>query len=167
MEQTIYFDEGKLVVETNNGRIKDGKTTAQISGEFIAKADTVAMLLSELEGHSLTMQYTSYFGWMERSGSWSLITEKEIAEEIKATKEALEELKGKLNIATKHWNFKGLEDCMNRQKPPVLRLFYRNQATGSLNPTIIALAPVLFFLALCRNMLYNALVGEGRRNHRR
>jgi hypothetical protein len=112
MEQTIYFDEGKLVVETNNGRIKDGKTTAQISGEFIANADTVAMLLSELEGHSLTMKYTSYFGWMERSGSWSLITEKEIAEEIKATKEALEELKGKLNIATRKANM--LKDVLNR-----------------------------------------------------
>lgn len=112
MGQTIYFEEGKLVVETNNGRIKDGKTTTQISGEFVANVDTVAMLLSELEGHSLTMQYTPYFGWMERSGSWSLITEKEIAEEIKATKEALEELKGKLNIATRKANM--LKDVLNR-----------------------------------------------------
>ena len=29
------------------------------------------------------------------------------------------------------------------------------------------LSAVFFFLALCGNMLYNALVGEGRRNHRR
>jgi hypothetical protein len=49
---------------------------------------------------------------MERSGSWSLITEKEIAEEIKATKEALEELKGKLNIATRKANM--LKDVLNR-----------------------------------------------------
>ena len=90
MEQRIYFDEGKFVVETNNGKIKGGKSTTLIGGEFTASADTVAMLLAELEGHSLTMKYIPYLGWMERSGSWSLISEREIAEELKKTKEACE-----------------------------------------------------------------------------
>lgn len=88
MEQRIYFDGGKFVVETNNGKIKDGESTTLIRGEFTASADTVAMLLAELEGHSLTMTY--HFGWIGRSGSWNLIPEREIAEELKKTKEACE-----------------------------------------------------------------------------
>ena len=112
MGQRIYFNEGKFVVETNNGCIKNGETTTQITGYFSANEDTVAMLLAELEGHSLTMQYTPYFGWMERSGYWSLISQKEISEEIKATKEAFRELEGKLNTATRKANM--LKDVLNR-----------------------------------------------------
>lgn len=116
MEQRIYFYEGKFIVETNNGRIKNGETTTQITGDFTANADTVAMLLAELEGSSLTMRRTPCLGWMERSGSWSLISQKEISEEIEATKEALWKLENKLNIATSKATSKAnmLKDVLDR-----------------------------------------------------
>lgn len=113
MEQRIYFDDGKLVVETNNGMIKDGNTTTQISGEFIANADTVAMLLSELEGHSLTMQYIPCWNWSTRkTGHWNLITDKEIAEELKEAIDSRDKARGELDTL----NRKGymLKDVLDR-----------------------------------------------------
>lgn len=113
MEQRIYFDDGKLVVETNNGMIKDGNTTTQISGEFIVKADTVAMLLSELEGHSLTMRYLPYWRWETRpSESWSLITEKEIAEELKNAIDACDKANNELTTIKKKGEM--LKDVLDR-----------------------------------------------------
>lgn len=113
MEQRIYFDEGKLVVETNNGKIKDGESTTLIDGEFTASADTVAMLLAELEDQPLAMEYIPSFYWKTRpTQRWSLITKKEIAEEIKETKESFLELESKLNTATRKANM--LKDVLDR-----------------------------------------------------
>jgi len=113
MEQRIYFDDGKLVVETNNGRIKEGNTTTQINGEFTASADTVAMLLSELEGHSLTMQYIPCWNWSTRpTKHWSLITDKEVAEELKKAIDARDEAKSKLVTIEKKSSM--LKDVLDR-----------------------------------------------------
>ena len=112
MEQRIVFEDGKLTVHTDNGVIKDGETKTEIRGEFLANANTVAMLLAELEGHSLTMKYIPYFGWMERSGSWSLIAEREIAEELKKTKEACEVAQS--NLSNLEQNSAMLKDVLDR-----------------------------------------------------
>lgn len=113
MEQTIYFEEGKLVVETNNGRIKDGKTSTQISGEFFVNADTLAMLLAELEGHSLTMKYIPCFGWSTRpTEHWSLITDKEVAEELKKAIDARNKANGELATIKKKGEM--LKDVLDR-----------------------------------------------------
>ena len=105
MGQRIYFDEGKFVVETNNGRIKNGETTTQITGDFTVNAATVAILLAHFENQSLTMGYVPCFNWETRpTQHWNLISQKEIAEEIKATKGALGELEGKLNTANRKAN---------------------------------------------------------------
>lgn len=113
MKQRIYFDDGKLVVETNNGRIKEGNTTTQISGEFIANADTVAMLLSELEGHSLTMEHIPCWPWGTRPlGHWSLITEKEIAEELKNAIDTRDKANGELATIKKKGEM--LKDVLER-----------------------------------------------------
>ena len=99
MEQRIYFDEGKLVVETDNGKIKDSNTTTKFCGEFVADADTVAMLLSELEGHSLTTGYVPCWTWGTKPHTiWSLITGKEIAEELKNAIDARNNANDKLDI---------------------------------------------------------------------
>lgn len=113
MGQRIYFDDGKLVVETNNGMIKDGNTTAQISGEFFANADTVAMLLSELEGHSLTMKYISCWCWETRPTElWSLITHKEVAEELEKVINARDNAIGELATLKKKGEM--LKDVLDR-----------------------------------------------------
>lgn len=113
MEQRIYFDGGKLVVETNNGRIKDGNTTTQISGEFIANADTAAMLLSELEGHSLTMQYVPCWNWSTRpTEHWSLITDKEIAEELKEAIDSRDKARSELDTLNRKGHM--LKDVLDR-----------------------------------------------------
>ena len=113
MEQRIYFDDGKLVAETNNGMIKDGNTTTQISGVFVANADTVAMLLSELEGHSLTMRHIPCWSWgTRRLESWSLITEKEMAEELKNAIDARD--KANNELATIKEKGKMLKDVLDR-----------------------------------------------------
>lgn len=113
MEQRIYFNEGKFIVETNNGRIKNGETTTQITGDFTVNAETVAVLLAHFENQSLTMEYVPCFSWEARPTClWSLISQKEIAEEIKATKEALGGLEGKLNTATRKANM--LKDVLDR-----------------------------------------------------
>lgn len=113
MEQRIYFDDGKLVVETNNGMIKAGNTTTQINGEFIVHADTVAMLLSELEGRSLTMQYIPCWNWgTRRTEHWSLITEKEIAEELKNAIDARNKANGELSTIKKKGEM--LKDVLDR-----------------------------------------------------
>lgn len=127
MEQRIYFDEGKLVVETNNGRIKDGNTTTQISGDFIAKADTVAMLLSVLEGHSLTMQYIPCWNWSTRpTEQWSFITDKEVAEELKKVIDARDEAKSKLvTIEKKSSMLKDVLDRINEHNKKWWRFWER------------------------------------------
>lgn len=113
MEQKIYFDDGKLVVETNNGMIKDGNTTTQISGVFVANADTVAMLLSELEGHSLTMKHIPCWPWGTRPlEHWSLITEKEIAEELKNAIDTRDKANGELATIKKKGEM--LKDVLER-----------------------------------------------------
>lgn len=113
MEQRIYFDDGKLVVETNNGRIKDGNTATQISGEFIASADTVAMLLSELEGHSLTMRYVPCWNWETRpTETWAIITHKEIADELESIKSARDKANGELATIKKKGEM--LKDVLDR-----------------------------------------------------
>lgn len=127
MEQRIYFDEGKLVVETNNGRIKDGNTTTQISGDFIAKADTVAMLLSELEGHSLTMQYIPCWNWSTRpTEHWTLITDKEVAEELEKVIDARDKAKNKLvTIEKKSSMLKDVLDRINEHNKKWWRFWER------------------------------------------
>lgn len=113
MEQRIYFDDGKLVVETNNGMIKDGNTTTKISGDFIADANTVAMLLAELEGHSLTMKYIPCWCWETRPTElWNLITEKEVAEEIKKVTNARDKANNELTTIKKKG--KMLKDVLDR-----------------------------------------------------
>lgn len=113
MEQRIYFDDGKLVVETNNGRINDGNTTTQISGEFIANADTVAMLLSELEGHSLTKQYIPCWNWSTRpTEHWNLITDKEIAEELKEAIDSRDKARSELDTLNRKGHM--LKDVLDR-----------------------------------------------------
>jgi hypothetical protein len=127
MEQRIYFDDGKLVVETNNGRIKDGNTTTQISGEFIANADTVAMLLSELEGHSLTMQYIPCWNWSTRgTGHWNLITDKEIAEELKEAIESRDKVRSELDtLNRKGYMLKDVLDRINEHNKKWWRFWER------------------------------------------
>lgn len=127
MEQRIYFDGGKLVVETNNGMIKDGNTTTQISGEFIASADTVAMLIAELEGHSLTMKYIPCWCWETRpSESWSLITEKEIAEELKNAIDTRDKANGELaTIKKKGEMLKDVLDRINKHNKKWWRFWER------------------------------------------
>ena len=113
MEQRIYFDDGKFVVETNNGRIKDGSITTQISGEFIANANTVAMLLSELEGHSLTMQYIPCWNWNTRpTEHWNLITDKEVAEELEKVIDARDKANNELTTIKKKGEM--LKDVLDR-----------------------------------------------------
>lgn len=127
MEQRIYFNDGKLVVETNSGRIKDGNTTTQISGEFIAKADTVAMLLSELEGHSLTMQYIPCWNWSTRpTEHWTLITDKEVAEELEKVIDARDKAKNKLvTIEKKSSMLKDVLDRINEHNKKWWRFWER------------------------------------------
>lgn len=113
MEQRIYFDEGKLVVETNNGRIKDGNTTTQISGEFFANAKTVAMLLAELEGHSLAMRYIPCWNWGTRPmEDWCLITDKEIAEELKEAIASRDKARSELDTLNRKGHM--LKDILDR-----------------------------------------------------
>lgn len=113
MGQRIYFDDGKLVVETNNGMIKDGNTTTQVSGDFIADADTVAMLLAELDGHSLTMKYISCWCWETRPTKlWSLITEKEVAEELNNAIDARDKAINELTTIKKKGEM--LKDVLDR-----------------------------------------------------
>lgn len=113
MKQRIYFDEGKLVVETDNGMIKNSNTTTKLCGEFVANADTVARLLSEFEGHSFTMQFIPCFPWGTRpSECWSLITEKEIAEELKNAIESRD--KANNELATIKEKGKMLKDVLDR-----------------------------------------------------
>lgn len=113
MEQRIYFDGGKLVVETDNGKIKNGNITTKICGEFIADADTVAMLFSELEGHSLTTQFIPCWHWETRdSECWSLITEKEIADELQKAINARNEANEELDITKKQGEM--LRDVLDR-----------------------------------------------------
>lgn len=127
MEQRIYFDDGKFVVETNNGMIKDGNTTTQINGEFIVKADTVAMLLSELEGHSLTMRHLPYWRWETRPTElWSLITEKEIAEELQNAIDARDKAINELaTIKKKGEMLKGVLDRINEHNKKWWRFWER------------------------------------------
>lgn len=113
MGQRIYFDDGKLVVETNNGMIKDGNTTTQISGVFFANKDTVAMLLSEFEGHSLTMKHIPCWSWGTKSSEhWSLITKKEIAEELKSAIDARDKANNELTTIKKKGEM--LKDVLDR-----------------------------------------------------
>lgn len=113
MEQRIYFNDGKLVVETNNGRIKEGNTTTQINGEFIASADTVAWLLANLEGHSLTMQYIPCWNWSTRKTEhWNLITDKEIAEELKEAIDSRDKANNELTTIKKKGEM--LKDVLDR-----------------------------------------------------
>lgn len=127
MEQRIYFDDGKLVVETNNGMIKDGNTTTQISGVFVANADTVAMLLSELEGHSLTMKYIPYWRWETRPTElWSLITQKEVAEELEKVINARDKANNELTtIKKKSEMLKDVLDRINKHNKKWWRFWER------------------------------------------
>lgn len=113
MEQRIYFDDGKLVVETNNGMIKEGNTTTQLNGEFTASADTVAWLLANLERSSLTMQYIPCWSWSTRpTGLWSLITDKEVAEELKKVIDDRDKANGELATIKKKGEM--LKDVLDR-----------------------------------------------------
>ena len=113
MEQRIYFNDGKLVVETNNGMIKEGNTTTQLNGEFTASADTVAWLLANLEGSSLTMQYIPCWSWSTRpTEHWSLITDKEVAEELKKVIDARDKANGELATIKKKGEM--LKDVLDR-----------------------------------------------------
>lgn len=113
MEQRIYFQNGKLVVETDNGRIKEGNTTTQISGYFIASADTVAMILAELEGQLLTMEHVPCWPWGTRATNhWSLIAEKEVVEELKEVIKARDKANSELTIMTRKANM--LKDVLDR-----------------------------------------------------
>lgn len=127
MEQRIYFDDGKLVVETNNGKIKEGNTTTQISGVFAANADTVAMLLSELEGHSLTMKYIPCWRWETRPTElWSLITHKEVVEELEKVINARDKANGELaTIKKKGEMLKDVLDRINKHNKKWWRFWER------------------------------------------
>lgn len=127
MEQRIYFDDGKLVVETNNGMIKEDNTTTQLNGEFTASADTVAWLLANLEGSSLTMQYIPCFSWNARpTGEWSLITDKEVAEELKKVIDARDKANGELaTIKKKGEMLKDVLDQINEHNKKWWRFWKR------------------------------------------
>lgn len=71
--QRVYFDQdGQLVVETNNARVRGEKagTTTKIQGAFEIDADSVQILLSHFNGESLIRRRFSVF----ESGEWETIT---------------------------------------------------------------------------------------------
>lgn len=87
MKQKIEVDEnGCLMVYTDNGTIKKGETTTEIQGEFYTSAETVAKLLSIVNGENAVCLCSC-------GRTWLLVNDEKVGNEIKYMQEEVDSIK--------------------------------------------------------------------------
>ena len=93
-KQTVTITEDlKVIVNANNGVLRDGKEWVHISGEFVMNAKSVSLLIAALEGKNIhIMRDCPFFDGFILGEEGA----KEIANKLEEQKKRFDELEGKL-----------------------------------------------------------------------
>ena len=113
-KQTVTITEDlKVIVNANNGVLRDGKEWVHISGEFVMNAKSVSLLIAALEGKNIhIMSGCPFFGGFILGEEGA----KEIANKLEEQKKRFDELEGKLfKIDDERYEAKRVRDLLKEK----------------------------------------------------
>lgn len=85
MEQRLTFEDGKLTILTDNGKICGNETTTEIEGVFTVSADDVKLIkemLSDKEFVSILVEKTERSSWLGIGTTKTVLTDSASVEQV-------------------------------------------------------------------------------------